>query len=479
MKKTITAILLCTLILTTVSCGSEPTKTPDNTVTDSAESTPEIQTDDYNYPDKDFEGHEFVFLNVETQSWASSMIAPEEATGETINDAMFERNSRIAEHFNITIREEAINLNDVASALKRTVTAGDDSYDVCMLPIHQASGIITDGCLLNLAELPGLRLDEEWWVASVNESLEIAGKLYMTTSDISFFPFEATWGIFFNEDIFDDLKLEYPYELVREGKWTIDKLNEYAKAGALQGSDPTFEPYDLNGSSRYGFASHHDFPLALIFGAGESFIKTENDKAVFNADTEKMFDIYTKIAALTKEEGVYYNWDFGLNSDLAKEFMKGRLFMTSETLGYLSTLRHMDDSFGVLPIPKFDETQSEYHSIVASFGTTMTTVPATASDPERTGIILDALAYDSYKNLREPYYNVYLTQKGVRNDDSAQMLEIIRQSRGFAADIALGWSANLANSVKGKLKVGDASVASDISSLKTSAMTLAEESLAK
>ena len=109
----------------------------------------------------------------------------------------------------------------------------------------------------------------------------------------------------------------------------------------------------------------------------------------------------------------------------------------------------------------------------------MTTIPATASDPERTGIILDALAYDSYRNLREPYYNTYLTQKGVRNDESAEMLEIIRSSRGFASDIAFGWSSGIANAVKGELKVGNASVASLIESQKSAAMKLAENSLGK
>ena len=479
MKKTI-ALLLSALILLSASCGG---KAPGNDTTDSTESagvsSVTTESDDYDYPAKTFDGHEFVFLNVEPQTWANALIAPEESTGETINDAMFERNSRISERFDVTIREERINLNDVSSTLKNTVTAGDDVYDVCMLPIHQASGVINEDYLLDLKSIDTLRLDEEWWVSSVNDSLTVGGKLYMTTSDISFFPFEATWGIFFNEDICDELKLEYPYELVKSGKWTIDKLNEYAKAGALQGSADSFEPYNIDGDSRYGFASHHDFPLALIFGAGESFIKIENDKAVFNADSEKMFDIYNKIAALTGEKGTYYNWDFGLKTNTAQEFMKRRFMMCSETLGYLSTLREMEGSFGVLPIPKFDEKQADYHSIVASWGTTMTTIPATASDPERTGIILDALAYDSYRNLREPYYNTYLTQKGVRNDESAEMLEIIRSSRGFASDIAFGWSSEIANAVKGELKVGNASVASLIESQKSAAMKLAENSLGK
>lgn len=479
MKKII-ALLIFALMLSTVSCGGG---VPGDNVTDSSDTSgtlPETTApDDYDYPDKTFGGHEFVFLNVEPQSWANALIAPEESTGETINDAMFERNSRVSDRFDVTIREERINLNDVSSTIRNTVTAGDDVYDVCMLPIHQASGVITYEYLLDLSSIDALRLDKEWWNKSVNDSLTIAGKLYMTTSDISLFPFEATWAIFFNEGAFDELKLEYPYELVKGGKWTLDRLNEYAKAGALQGSADSFEPYDIDGDSRYGFASHHDFPLALIFGAGESFIKVVNGKAIFNADSEKMFDIYTKIAALTGEKGAYYNWDFNLPTNAAKEFMKGRLMMCSETLGYLSTLREMDGSFGVLPIPKFDEGQSDYHSIIASWGTTMTTIPATSSDPERTGIILDALAYDSYINLREPYYNTYLTQKGVRNDESADMLEIVRSSRGFASDIAFGWSSGIANAVKGQLKLGNASVASLIESQKSAAMKLAEDSLAK
>ena len=478
MKK-LTALLLFALILSQISCGEAAVQDESTSGESTSESLSETTADDYDYPDKKFDGHEFVFLNVEPQSWANALIAPEESTGETINDAMFERNSRISDRFDITIREERINLNDVASTIKKTVGAGDDVYDVCMLPIHQASGVIGDEYLLDLNSVGGLNLDSDWWDKSVNDSLTIAGKLYMTTSDISFFPFEATWGIFFSEKILDDLKLEYPYELVRSGKWTIDRLNEYAKAGALQGSADSFEPYNIDGDARYGFASHHDFPLALIFGAGESFIEVENGKAVFNADSERMFGIYDKIAALTAEKGAYYNWDFNLPTNAATEFIKGRFVMCSETLGYLSKLREMKESFGVLPVPKYDEAQEEYHSIIASWGTLMTTVPATASDPERTGIILDALAYDSYRNLREPYYNTYLTQKGVRNDDSAEMLEVIRKSRGFAADIAFGWSSNIANSVKAQLKVGDASVASTIESLKSAAMKLAGDSLGK
>ena len=161
MKK-VSIFLLLALILSSVSCVDEkPGEVKQDDFTSELTQSETTAPDNYKYPDKTFGGHEFVFLNVEEQSWANALIAPEESTGETINDAMFERNSRISDRFDVKIREEKIDLNNVASTLKNTVTAGDDVYDVCMLPIHQASGVINEDYLLDLRSIGSLNLDDE------------------------------------------------------------------------------------------------------------------------------------------------------------------------------------------------------------------------------------------------------------------------------------------------------------------------------
>lgn len=66
------------------------------------------------------------------------------------------------------------------------------------------------------------------------------------------------------------------------------------------------------------------------------------------------------------------------------------MFM-SAPLGHLSHLRDFEGNFGVVPMPKLDEAQESYQSMIATWGTLMTTIPSSAKDPERTGIILDAL----------------------------------------------------------------------------------------
>ncbi len=481
MKKLICFMLAASLV-SAVACGSESSGSRESSAPDTqATAAPDEALPAYVYPEVDYEGYEFTFLNVENPGWANPLIAPEEITGEQLSDAMFERNARISERFNVTIVEEKTSFNDITATLRRSVSAGDDTHDVFMLPLHHAGAVIAEGCILDLHTVDSLKLDAPWWDQAVVDSVELMSKLYMVTSDISFFPFESTWAIFFNEDTFTDLGLEFPYELVREGRWTLDKLTEYARAGAMLGGEEAYLPYKVGQSSRYGFASHHKFPLGLIYGSGGAFATLENGKGVFTADSEKMFGIYEKIAALTGEDGAYYNWDFTYGSSqditIATEFMKGRYMMCSETLGYLETLRKFDGSFGVLPIPKYDEAQESYRSIIAENGTTMTTIAVTATDPERTGVILDALAYDSFVNLMNPYYNTYLTQKGVRNEDSAEMLAIIRETRGIATDIAFGWTTALHESIMNRLSSGDIEIASAIESAKASVLANIESSL--
>ena len=102
-KHCLFSLILSALIL--VSCGSaasDPTVTSDtpDTTTEAAETEPE-----YIYPDKDYGGHEFVFLNLETCGWANRLCVPEETNGELINDAMYERNARVGDRFNVTFSE--------------------------------------------------------------------------------------------------------------------------------------------------------------------------------------------------------------------------------------------------------------------------------------------------------------------------------------------------------------------------------------
>ena len=74
------------------------------------------------------------------------------------------------------------------------------------------------------------------------------------------------------------------------------------------------------------------------------------------------------------------------------------------------------------------------------------------------------MSYLSMKNVLPIYYNARVSQKGLRNDDSIEMLGIIRDARYFEPSLVYGWTTNLYNSLSGQLVTGNGNVASLIAS---------------
>ena len=117
----------------------------------------------------------------------------------------------------------------------------------------ETSSLATQHLLYNLHDMPYLDLSRSWWDQRSVKQLSIANRLYFCTGDLSIMANDATWIIMFNKPMIDDNKLESPYDLVNENKWTIAKMLEMAKA--------TVKDLDGDGKMRhdvdsYGFVTH-------------------------------------------------------------------------------------------------------------------------------------------------------------------------------------------------------------------------------
>ena len=134
MKKTVrlTAILLALLLL--CSC-TEQTTPGGNDSPDSSQSSTETTADDYET--RDLGNREFIFLNCPRDQWSMHCaIAPEEINGEPVNDLMFERNRYVEDILNCTITETNLgNIYDITEALRKSVIAGDDEYQIVYIPM--------------------------------------------------------------------------------------------------------------------------------------------------------------------------------------------------------------------------------------------------------------------------------------------------------------------------------------------------------
>ena len=58
-------------------------------------------------------------------------------------------------------------------------------------------------------------------------------------------------------------------------------------------------------------------------------------------------------------------------------------------------------------------------------------IPVTVTDLERTGAVIEMLSAESHYGLREAYYDNVLRSKGVRDEESNEMLDIIFANRVY------------------------------------------------
>jgi hypothetical protein len=94
---------------------------------------------------------------------------------------------------------------------------------------------------------------------------------------------------------------------------------------------------------------------------------------------------------------------------------------------YIDIMRDMETEFGIIPFPKFDEKQERYRNRISFYDTFV--VPITATNLDRTSIIIEALTCESMNTVVPAYYDIALKTKYTRDDESQEMLDLIMVNR--------------------------------------------------
>lgn len=438
-RKRITALILSALILASTalaSCGdaktsAEPspaaTSAPldDNSIVTEAETTAEIVKADV--PEKDYEGADFLILtyddgNLATRIYKNSDVEAE--TGDTINDAIYKRNLAVEEDFNISISQFAT--GSVESVAKKAIMAGDGTYDLIIASITSIRGLAASGYLINMYDVPYIDLSRSYWDQNMPNELSIGGKLFFNTGDITVYDDMRVVCSIFNKGLWEQNGLENPYDVVLNGKWTLDKMLELgANVTKDLNGDGVLDQNDLWGiMSEYG--AGNDF----FFASGERMISKDSDgnpKIVF--DSERSILAAEKAISFLVDNANVFLGDKIKSSDVwataSTMFQQDQILMRTTTFEPVPRdLRAMDTDFGVLPIPKFEEEQTNYYSFARS-DIYAACIPSSVTDPERCGIITESLAAGSVNTLTPAFYDISLQGKVLRDDDSKAMLDII------------------------------------------------------
>ncbi|MGM9625496.1 MAG: hypothetical protein ACI3XM_07280 [Eubacteriales bacterium] len=130
--------------------------------------------------------------------------------------------------------------------------------------------------------------------------------------------------------------------------------------------------------------------------------------------------------------------------DYVENFANGQALFSPMYIQYLikDKMRDMKDEYGVLPYPKLDENQESYMTyVLPRHGGFM--LPKTLSEEKAgmIGYVVECMSAYSYTELRPAIYDVALKTKGVRDEDSIAMIDLILDSRKYDFVGALQWGA--------------------------------------
>ena len=478
-KRTVTALLAMAMLASLASCGGDAPASDTTAADVSADTTTAAPETAYidTLEKRDMGGAEFVIYGQHYSGRQNFYM--EEKDGEVCNDAMFARDSAVEERLNVDLvyigEQDRAKVKSTAQA---SILAGDEEYNVIMTSLSDGMNTLTTaGVHYDLRKIPHLTLDSEYWNKSMYDRMEIGGAQYFTTGGVAYVFYQTPIVMRANLRLVDEYKLDNPYELVLDGKWTFDKFMSMAK-----------DKYqDLNNNSTadvgdfFGLIMDGTFGNALYTAAGLDTVSREGGKVTLALDSPQSIDLIEKYAAALGDRNQYMNDLNGSESWNKDIFMPGNcLFQPMTILGTLS-LREMKDDFAILPMPKYDEAQKEYYTACNTWLASGVAVPVNCSDPDRTGLILETMAYYSDFYVRPAIYETTLQGKVARDDNAVKMLDIIYDSAAFDFVTAFNF-ANSGNILREMVTGDQQNFVSTYAGLKESAqaalddvMTFAEE----
>lgn len=429
MKK-ITALILALLMLASAAACAEnkdnDTETQAGNESIVSETEPEETAIPDDLPEYNADGYKFRVLTHQ------KMIGIEEQDGEILNDTYYDRDRKVMERFNFTITvDQTSDYGQTGSKFKTSVTAASDDYDMAFLHMVNGASMAPSGYYYTINDIDYINLDKVWWDPQMNNGFSVGGKLFLAAGDILPETLLRTSCMAFNKNKFDDLNMTYPYDTAAQGLWTLDVLTELTKG----------QNQDLNGDGKikelddfFGLTQWYlDSPYSFYYGAGGTIVaKDENDIPYLDLNIDRNIAIYEKMYDLIVNNESNYHTDINTYTNAYDQFTQGIALFCECALTHLKgdKYREMENDYGILPIPKYDEKQEKYLGFVNGAASVMG-IPKTIQDAECVGIIIEGLAAESYRMVTPKMYEVVAKTKHARDEESAAMVDIVIRERVF------------------------------------------------
>ena len=451
MKRKFSIALCALLAVCAVSCGETEDVPETTTVAPQSEETTAEETarEDSLPNDLDF-GGETVTLYVANDLPITEFNA--ELTGDIVDDAVYNRNVAVEERLNVQLEYIMTpglwaNENEYKSAIRNSVNSGDAAYDIVAGYGVFISQLAAEQLFCDLTSTEYIDFDRAWWSDSLLDDLAVGGKLYFASGDISTNLIGTSFAVIFNKQLAEDYSLGNLYDLVDSGAWTLEKLFSLT----------TDIHNDLNSNDTrdkddfYGLIVQNTSIDNLYFSSGLKTTQLDADKGVSvspDFGSEKAAALVELLCnTVNHTEGAFLVTED--SGDGVVNFKSGKsIFMLSGMKVTTTDLRDATIEYGVLPTPKWDESQEDYLSTTSYLGS-LYAIPKGARDTAMSSAVMEALAIEGYYSVSPAFFETALKVKYSSDEDTSRMYDIIRGSISY--DFGRVFSMSM-NSIPGMLR---------------------------
>ena len=357
-------------------------------------------------------------------------------TSDSVSQAIYQRQVTTEEFLNIKLNP--VYNDNSGSNLRKVANSGDNSYDMAMINLRangkDALEIAAEGLLVNLAQQKNIDFSGKYWDQNAADTFTVNGKCYVGIGDITLADEMLVSALVYNKDVAKQHNVTNLYELVSSGNWTFEEMFEIVKnVGEDVGNDSVYD-----GTDYYGYLGEARTLDHLWFASGETMTHKNSDGTLYvDLVSDRSVDVIEKVFDFMNKNTSFGYWN--MNKKIYGMFINDQTLFQSTTMRpIVEQLRSTGTDYGILPMPKYDTDQENYHVYQNPDLCLCAVIPITCRDVEMSSTVMETLCYYGKQILYPAIYEILLQSKVAQDYQSCEMLDLIYGNRvwdwAFATD---------------------------------------------
>ena len=388
-------------------------------------------------PELDFDQEEVVILYWNDGEHDEFNI--KKASDDMLKNSIYYRNVTVEERLGVKLNFVGTPGFDTAAymqTVRQDIMSGDPEYDLFAGFSMSIASCATEGYCDDLMKKEYVDFNMPWWPERLTDEATISRKLFFAAGDISTSTLYEMYMVFYNRDMFEDYKInEDPVELALEGKWTFDKLYEYA---SVVGYQEMTNDGIANDGDIFGFILEDATIDPIFFAADLKMFSHDNmgsisvDESCFSQRAATFIDGFNRF--LHASGDAYFR---PKTTDLSAR-TTGEMFSRGEALMTIGRACWARDIFantegleyGILPVPKASEDQEDYISALYARDT-FYAISAGSNIKNIADATLECMASESYRQVTPVLFETIMKLRYSPTAASSQIYDIVRASISF------------------------------------------------